>query len=158
MSEQEATYEMDKFPIRVRMEEEGKVVEEEVDSANADITKINLTNTASTTGKTLQTCKAERLGEGGAIMPDQVDKTTPPSVDTVANSAITRESVEKRRVSRLSQAKTHQLCLKLRLRRSWQNVCNEAQSELSDDLQPNQHLQIRKCIVYRLGCIQSRDV
>ena len=67
---------MDKFPIRVRMEEEGKVVEEEVDSANADITKINLTNTASTTGKTLQTHEVERLVEGGEIMPDQADKTT----------------------------------------------------------------------------------
>ena len=103
MSEQEATYEMDKFPIRVQMEEEGKVVEEEVDSANADITKINLTNTASTTGKTLQTCKAERLGEGGAIMPDQVDKTTPPSVDIVACLTTTRQSIARRRASQPSQ-------------------------------------------------------
>ena len=86
------------------MEEEDKVVEEEDDSVKADTTKSNPENTTTTTGKTFQTRNTECLAEGGAIMPDQIDKTIPPSVGIMENSATTRQSVKRRKVSRLPQA------------------------------------------------------
>ena len=54
---------------RIKVEEEDKVVEEEVDSVKADTTKSNPENTTTTTGKTFQTREAELLAKGGAIMP-----------------------------------------------------------------------------------------
>ena len=66
---------MDKCSTQVRTEGEGKVVEEEVDSAKADKIKNKPKNTTSTTSKISQTCEVERFKEGGAIMQDQADKT-----------------------------------------------------------------------------------
>jgi hypothetical protein len=87
------------------LEEGDKVVEEEADSAKSDTTRNNTENTTSTTSKMFQTHEAECLVEGGAIMSYQADKTvTPFNVDTVANSAIRRQGVGRRRASRLSQA------------------------------------------------------
>ena len=80
------------------------VVEEEANSTKADTTKNNSVNIISTTGKTLQTHEVERLVEGGEIMPDQADKTTPSSLDTGANLATRRQNVGRRKVSRLSQS------------------------------------------------------
>ena len=103
MFEQEAMCKKDKCSIRTSMEEEDKVGEEEADLAKADITKNKPENTISTINKMCQTCDAERLEEGGAIMPAPADKTIPPHADTVANSASMRQSVTKRRVSRPPQ-------------------------------------------------------
>ena len=75
---------------RIKVEEEDKVVEEEVDSVKADTTKSNPENTTTTTGKALQTRKAEHLVEGEAIMPNQADKTILSSAGIVANSDTTR--------------------------------------------------------------------
>ena len=89
--------------IRTWSNEEGdKVVEEEANSTKADTTKNNPINTTST--KTSQTREEECLEEGGEIMPDQADKTTPSSLDTGANLATRRQNVGRRKVSRLSQA------------------------------------------------------
>ena len=78
-------------------------MEEGANLAKAETTKDNPMSTTSTTGKTSQTHE-ECLAEGEATMPDQADKTTPPSADIVANSATMRQSVGRRKVSRLSQA------------------------------------------------------
>ena len=53
---------------------------------------------------------------------------------------------------------THKLHLQLRLRQSWRDVCDEAQSELDDCLQPDQNLQTRRCMVCRLGLIEPHDI
>ena len=77
-------------------------MEEGANQANqtkTETTKGNPVNINSTIGKTLQTCEAERSEEGGAIMMDLADRTTPPNVDIVANLASTRQSVAKTRVS-----------------------------------------------------------
>ena len=94
--------EKDTCSIRIRMEEGDKVVEEKADSVKAVTTKNNPANRTSTTSKMLQTREVELLEEGGAIMLDPADKTTPFNADIVANSAITRQSVGRRRVSRPS--------------------------------------------------------
>ena len=96
------------------MEEEDKVVEEEDDSVKADTTKSNPENTTTTTGKTFQTRNTECLAEGGAIMPDQIDKTIPPSVGIMENSATTRQNVAKEECVALHKPTIHQLRVKLR--------------------------------------------
>ena len=60
------------------------------ESVKADTTKSNPENTTTTTGKALQTRKAEHLVEGEAIMPNQADKTILSSAGIVANSDTTR--------------------------------------------------------------------
>ena len=77
-------------------------MEEGANLAKAETTKDNPMSTTSTTGKTSQTHE-ECLAEGEATMPDQADKTTPPSADTVASLATMRQSVTKRRASRPPQ-------------------------------------------------------
>ena len=79
-------------------------MEEKDDSTKADITKNNLENIASTIDKTFQMRKAECLAKGEAIMPNQADKNLPSSANTVVNSASTRQSVARRRVSRPLEA------------------------------------------------------
>ena len=72
------------------MEEGGK-------HANAGIIKGNPGNKISTTDKTQGTREAERQVEGGAVMPNRADKTTPPSADIVASLATTRKNITRRR-------------------------------------------------------------
>ena len=68
MLRQEEMCNKDTCSIRILMEEEDKVVEEEAYSVKADTTKSNPENTTTTIGKTLQTRNMERLAKGGAIM------------------------------------------------------------------------------------------
>ena len=49
-------------------------MEEGASQAKAETTKGNPVNITSTTNKTLQTCEAERLVEGGAIMSNHAIK------------------------------------------------------------------------------------
>ena len=51
---------MEKCSTRVWTDGEGKVLEEETDSAKADTTKKNDESTTSTTGKTFQTREAKQ--------------------------------------------------------------------------------------------------
>ena len=80
-------------------------MEEGVKQAKEGTIKGNPGNKISTTtNKTQGTYEAERQVEGGAVMPDQADKTTPSSLDTGANLATRRQNVGRRKVSRLSQS------------------------------------------------------
>ena len=79
-------------------------MEEGVKQAKVGTIKGNLVNKISTIDKTQGTREAERQVEGGAVMPDQADKTTPSSLDTGANLATRRQNVGRRKVSRLSQS------------------------------------------------------
>ena len=151
-------YRKDTCSIQNRMEKGDTVVEEEADSTKADITKKNPMNTTSITGKRSQTCEDERLEDGekscrtkltNQLCPVWILWQIRPLRDGVSDSK------EEKWIG-LHKTIIHQLCLKLWLWRSWWNVRNEAQSKLNDGLQPDHHLQLRKCMVCWLGCIQSQ--
>ena len=108
-------YKKDTCSIRTRMEEGDKIMEEEVDSAQADMTKDKPPNKISTIDRTSQTRKEEHLVEGGAIIPDQDSKTTPSSVDNVEIWPLRGKLSEKEKWVGPHKPKTHQLRLKLRL-------------------------------------------
>ena len=88
----------------VNSSKEGAPMEEGANLAKAKTTNGSPMSTTSTTSKTSQTREEECLEEGGEIMPDQADKTTPSSLDTGANLATRRQNVGRRKVSRLSQS------------------------------------------------------
>ena len=140
------------------MGEGDKVVEKEGHSAKADTNKKNPASITSTTGKTSQTHEEECLADGGAIMRDRVVKTTPLRAVAVANSTTMRQSVRRRRVSRPSQVDNSPATPQTLTPKIVAECLYEAKSELNEHLQLDQHLQLGKCMVCRLGCIQSHDV
>ena len=79
------------------MEEEGVAMEEGANQAKAKTIKGNPMNTTSITGKTSQTCEEEHLAEGGAIMSNQVDKTTSSRADIMANSTTMRQTFRRKK-------------------------------------------------------------
>ena len=98
-----------KCSTQTRMKEDlDKAMEKGANQTKAVTTKGNPRNKTSTTNKTSQSGEAERQVEGGVVMLDRADKTTPPSVDIMASLANTRRSVARRRVSRPSQADNSQ--------------------------------------------------
>ena len=144
--------------IQTRIEEGDKVMKEEAGSAKADTTKKIPMNKISTTDKMLQTREVERLEEGGGIMSDQADKTSLSSVGIEENSATMRQNVAKRRLSRPSQADNSSTTPTTPTTMIVAECCNDVQSEINVYLQPDQHLQLKKCMVCRLWHAQSHDV
>ena len=70
--------------IHIRMVVEGTIVEEEADLAKEEADEVYLMRVVPTSDKKVKKI-VEHLEEGGAIMPNQADKTTPWNVATMAS-------------------------------------------------------------------------
>ena len=84
------------------MKEEHTTEEVEANSHKAEM--VNRPKNANPTTIKMPETHKKSLAEGGAIMSDQADKTTSSNANVVANLATIRQSVGRRKVSRLSQA------------------------------------------------------
>ena len=83
-------------------------------------------------------------------MLDRAIRTTP-SANIVASLDTMRLSVAKRRVSRPSQVDNSPTTRLTPTTKIVRNVCDEALDELNDGLEPDQYLQIRRCMNFDSG-------